>query len=330
MGGEILSQSEIDALLQIYGQEGGEPSPAEREALARVADLLAEAVRVAWSGLGLPVAVEGTGVVSGSGATAVPGGAAGAGDVGEAVLALPARVGGSLRGQLEFWLAGGSLEGVAANALGMWSGAGSLSPEELAQLGKVAGSFLPALAEGLGSLCGRPLWLEAGEPVVVGPSDLSGRLAGKEAWVRLEVRVRVGEAAGAVHALWPLDEVRQFLSLVEERGGEAPQGAAEQAEEPFADVRADAPVHGPLSIELLLDVPLTVTVELGRAERPIKDILALAPGSVVELDRLAGESVDVMVNGRLIARGEVVVVDDRFGIRITDIVSRAERLRRLA
>ncbi len=330
MGGEILSQSEIDALLQIYGQEGGEPSPAEREALARVADLLAEAVRVAWSGLGLPVAVEGTGLATGSGAAVVPGEAAGTGEAGEAVLALPAPVGGALRGQMEFWLAGGALEGVAANALGMWNGAGSLSAEELAQLVKVGGSFLPALAEGLGSLCGRTLWLEAGEPAVVKGEELPERLAGKDGWVRLEARVRLGDAAGAVHALWPLDEARRFLSLVEERDGEAPEAAAEPAEEPFADVAAETPAHGPLSIELLLDVPLTVTVELGRAERPIKDILALAPGSVVELDRLAGESVDVMVNGRLIARGEVVVVDDRFGIRITDIVSRAERLRRLA
>ncbi len=323
MGGEILSQSEIDALLQIYGQEGNEPSPAEREALERVAALVAEAVRVAWTGLGLPVTLEGTAVGS-----AAPGAAGG--EAAEAALVIPAQLGGALRGRLEFRLVGGALEGVAANALGMWNGADSLSPEELAQLAKVGGSFLPALAEGLTSLCGRQVWLEAGEPLVAGGEALTQRLADAESWARLEARVGLGEARGTVETLWPLEEARQFLSLIGERDAEEAETPAEPAEEPFAEVGAEVGLRGPLSIDLLLDVPLTVTVELGRTERPIKDILALAPGSVVELDRLAGEAVDVMVNGRLIARGEVVVVDDRFGVRVTDIVSRAERLRRLA
>lgn len=83
------------------------------------------------------------------------------------------------------------------------------------------------------------------------------------------------------------------------------------------------------NIDMLLDVPLEVTVELGRTVRLIKDILALGPGAVVELDKLAGETVDVLINGKLIARGEVVVIDENFGVRITDIVSPAERLNRL-
>lgn len=83
------------------------------------------------------------------------------------------------------------------------------------------------------------------------------------------------------------------------------------------------------NIELLLDVPLQITVELGRSRRKIRDVLAMGPGSVVELDRLAGEPVDVLVNGKLIAKGEVVVIDDNFGVRITDIVSPAERVRNL-
>jgi flagellar motor switch protein FliN len=83
------------------------------------------------------------------------------------------------------------------------------------------------------------------------------------------------------------------------------------------------------SIDLLLDVPMVLTVELGRTERQIRDVLALAPGSIVELDRPAGEPVDLLVNGRLIARAEVVVVDENFGVRITDIVSPADRIERL-
>ncbi len=84
------------------------------------------------------------------------------------------------------------------------------------------------------------------------------------------------------------------------------------------------------NLELLFDVPLTITVELGRTEKTVREVLSLVPGSVVELDRLAGEAVDVLANGRLIARGEVVVVEDSFGVRITEIVSRRERLQKLA
>ena len=82
-------------------------------------------------------------------------------------------------------------------------------------------------------------------------------------------------------------------------------------------------------LELLLDVPLDVSVELGRSRLTIQELLGLGPGSVVELDKLAGEPLDIMVNGRLVARGEAVVVSDKFGVRITDIVSPSERIARL-
>ena len=83
-------------------------------------------------------------------------------------------------------------------------------------------------------------------------------------------------------------------------------------------------------INMILDIPVQLTVELGRTRIPIKNILQLAQGSVVELDALAGEPMDVLVNGFLIAQGEVVVVNDRFGIRLTDIVTPSERMRRLS
>lgn len=82
-------------------------------------------------------------------------------------------------------------------------------------------------------------------------------------------------------------------------------------------------------IDLILDIPVRLTVELGRKRIPIKQILQLAQGSVIELDALAGEPMDVLVNGCLIAQGEVVVVNDKFGIRLTDIVTPSERVRRL-
>ena len=82
-------------------------------------------------------------------------------------------------------------------------------------------------------------------------------------------------------------------------------------------------------IDMILDIPVQLTVELGRTRIPIKHILQLAQGSVIELDALAGEPMDVLVNGCLIAQGEVVVVNDKFGIRLTDIVTPNERMRRL-
>ena len=83
------------------------------------------------------------------------------------------------------------------------------------------------------------------------------------------------------------------------------------------------------NFDLLLDIPLEVTVELGRTRLELRELLALSSGSVVELGKAAGEPLDVLVNGKLVARGECVMVNDKFGVRLTDIVSRSERLARL-
>lgn len=88
-------------------------------------------------------------------------------------------------------------------------------------------------------------------------------------------------------------------------------------------------VEAPQNIDLIMDIPLQVTVELGRTKMPIKEILDLGPGSIVELDKLAGEPVDILVNNKLIAKGEVVVIDESFGVRITDIVSKMERINKV-
>ena len=83
-------------------------------------------------------------------------------------------------------------------------------------------------------------------------------------------------------------------------------------------------------IDLILDTPVKLTVELGRTKMTIKELLRLSQGSVVSLDGLAGETLDVLINGYLIAQGEVVVVNDKFGVRITDIITPSERMRRLS
>jgi flagellar motor switch protein FliN/FliY len=83
------------------------------------------------------------------------------------------------------------------------------------------------------------------------------------------------------------------------------------------------------NLDVILDIPVTLTMEIGRAKIPIRNLLKLNQGSVVELERLAGEPLDVLVNGMLIAHGEVVVVNEHFGIRFTDVVSPAERVQKL-
>lgn len=83
------------------------------------------------------------------------------------------------------------------------------------------------------------------------------------------------------------------------------------------------------NLNMLLDIPLQVTVELGRTKRSVKEILELSAGSIIELDKLAGEPVDILVNNRLIAKGEVVVIDENFGVRVTDIISQSDRIKKL-
>ena len=82
-------------------------------------------------------------------------------------------------------------------------------------------------------------------------------------------------------------------------------------------------------LDTILDIPVTISMEVGRSHISIRNLLQLNQGSVVELDRIAGESLDVMVNGTLIAHGEVVVVNDKFGIRLTDVISQTERIKKL-
>jgi len=88
-------------------------------------------------------------------------------------------------------------------------------------------------------------------------------------------------------------------------------------------------VDADVKLDVILEVPVTLSLEVGRTRIPIRNLLQLNQGSVVELDRIAGDPLDVFVNGTLVAHGEVVIVNDKFGIRLTDVVSPAERIRKL-
>lgn len=116
----------------------------------------------------------------------------------------------------------------------------------------------------------------------------------------------------------------------EAEGKEAGDDSVQTAE--FDDLESDnLPVSGDgdSNLEMILDIPVTIAMEIGRTKISIRNLLQLNQGSVVELDRLAGEPMDVLVNGTLVAHGEVVVVNEKFGIRLTDVVSPAERVKKL-
>lgn len=139
----------------------------------------------------------------------------------------------------------------------------------------------------------------------------------------------------------------EWAAALEEQGDAADNGAqadawAEAMQEQAAGESAQqadrAPVkqlddssrpRGDVDLDMVLDIPVTISMEIGRTRIPIRNLLQLSQGSVVELDRLAGEPMDVLVNDTLIAHGEVVVVNDKFGIRLTDVISPSERIKKL-
>lgn len=110
---------------------------------------------------------------------------------------------------------------------------------------------------------------------------------------------------------------------------EGTDGASPVELEELRDEKADITVDEKRKLDTILDIPVTISMEVGRAKISIRNLLQLNQGSVVELERVAGEPLDVLVNGTLIAHGEVVVVNDKFGIRLTDVISQIERIKKL-
>lgn len=124
-------------------------------------------------------------------------------------------------------------------------------------------------------------------------------------------------------------------ALSEQTGGGVGKnstGNIDYARAQFQELRSDQNTSGQsndINMDVILDIPVTISMEIGRTMINIRHLLQLNQGSIVELDRLAGEPMDVLVNGTLIAHGEVVVVNDKFGIRLTDVISPAERVKKL-
>ena len=107
------------------------------------------------------------------------------------------------------------------------------------------------------------------------------------------------------------------------------QAASEAAAANFSELKDESIPGNDVNLDVVLDIPVNLSMEIGRTRISIRNLLQLNQGSVVELERLAGEPMDVLVNGTLVAHGEVVVVNEKFGIRLTDVVSPAERVKKL-
>ena len=118
------------------------------------------------------------------------------------------------------------------------------------------------------------------------------------------------------------DSADAWASALEEQAGNEKKAK-------MNELRDESVASSDVNLDVVLDIPVSISMEIGRTKISIRNLLQLNQGSVVELDRLAGEPMDVLVNGTLIARGEVVVVNEKFGIRLTDIISPAERVKKL-
>ncbi len=131
------------------------------------------------------------------------------------------------------------------------------------------------------------------------------------------------------------DALAEDLEAATEGGSVEDKAADQSGDEEFQQVAAKQlsntanPESGDVKLDVILDIPVTVGMEIGRTQLSIRNLLQLNQGSIVELDRLAGEPMDVLVNGTLVAHGEVVVVNEKFGIRLTDVVSPADRIKNL-
>ena len=123
----------------------------------------------------------------------------------------------------------------------------------------------------------------------------------------------------------------EWAAAMEEQGDED-EGSKDGGFEQLAAKRLEQPeegASGDVKLDVILDIPVTIGMEIGRTQLSIRNLLQLNQGSIVELDRLAGEPMDVLVNGTLVAHGEVVVVNEKFGIRLTDVISPADRIKNL-
>ncbi|MFE8069514.1 flagellar motor switch protein FliN [Marinobacteraceae bacterium S3BR75-40.1] len=139
-----------------------------------------------------------------------------------------------------------------------------------------------------------------------------------------------GDSEGGDEADNPDREDEWAAAMQEAEGGGDDDSSEDVQKAPMEEFGTDSVASRHPDLDVILDIPVTISMEVGNTQIPIRNLLQLNQGSVIELDRLAGEPLDVLVNGMLIAHGEVVMVNEKFGIRLTDVISPSERIKKLA
>jgi flagellar motor switch protein FliN len=228
------------------------------------------------------------------------------------VAALQCRVTRSAAGEAALVIPGAAAIGLARLLLGESSEGVGASPsaDEEDALRELANQAASGLSTALGELLGKPVGFEA--PTFSWHPGGGAELPTWTDGVGIVMQVSLGSSTVEASLVVPRAAVAP-----------APPPVMEATLPPLAE---KAPRKNGNGMEMLLDISLPVTVELGRTRMMIRDILHLAPGSVLELDKLAGEPVDILINEKSIARGEVVVIDENFGVRLTSIVTPSERV----
>ena len=309
----------------------------QTSALEAAANQAAEAAANTLSGLlGRTVTLQATGVSQGAAADLADKFYGG-------VAQVPVTVGGAASGKALLAFNESSAALMADLLIG---GDGSSPPETLSDLhlsavGEVGTQAASALFEGLGSGLGKSLTGTAGDLAPAQAGDLPGlaaSLGGGLVIVEFSLEVEGGLPSPFILVLG--ESVAASLAgaggstgaAAAPQGGFSSGGFGGSMNAPvvqsaqLAQLTGSLPAGAGNNLELLMDVPLQVTVELGRTQKMVKEVLSLGPGSVLELDKLAGEPVDILVNEKPIAKGEVVVIDENFGIRVTEILAPKDRV----
>jgi flagellar motor switch protein FliN/FliY len=365
MSKEALSQAEIDALLKsLHDDTPIAPviNDAERNALAQFANILfAPGAEQLTTMLASPTSVE----VARVHATSLR--AIGDEVPGRSLVA-PVSFGGALSGAAFFVLEESAVATVASRVEGL-PGSAELGDRQMASAASMIGELAAAGADALSAHCGTVEVAIGEIMVKdLGVTPLTDDLLPDDLLLAITLRWQIGDLVDTQIQLVLEQGFADTIATVfappkpapaapaRRTGGASvkpPTAASRIPTEPFTaptpsparPAKAAPPVtvqraefgelprHGTVetggNIDLLLDVPLSLTVELGRTKKTIREILSLGPGSVVELEKLAGETVDILVGGKLIAKGEVVVIDENFAVRITDIISPVDRLNSL-
>jgi len=355
MSDDILSQDEIDALLGASSSEPGSEEETEAFDLRPVGGTVEAAMGKTATALGIMMQAEGKAAVKELAIAPLR-------ELHQTLQGPLVAVEGTLQGALDGMIITlMSLEtAVKLAALARGEDPASAGGEDLGGLHDLAVEMAGHLAEAFSSQLGQELHLDAAEPVQVNWDSAEAPpvpVGADEEVVFARHTLEVGSVSFDVMHIIPRETAEAVVSALAggvsgaaeaAAAGEAAlaaasagrtvprvaggkvkgrtNGGAQIAAAEFAPLGSAHPAGTMGNIDLLLDVPLEVTVELGRTRMQIREVLELGRGSIVELEKVAGEPVEIYVNGKLIAKGEVVTIDENFGVKITDIVSRRERV----